>query len=243
MKNTRERQDLMPSIHVDVVEPGVRPRRNWVPCVIGQNLRFDTRGLESYCLATWEPIVYDAFVVAAAVQFCDHTKARRATGWSRDITLRVAVHDPVRWSSSSVLGTLHEALNFLTGDRWTVSFAGRKEPVPKPRQGQFNIPDGARMVIPFSEGLDSLIVLGLMEREYGDRAIPVRVGSTSLNRARYQNLSHPFVSVPYHVRPSERRFVETSARSRGFKFAFLSGTAAYLSDASQIIVPESGQGV
>ena len=81
-----------------------------------------------------------------------------------------------------------------------------------------------------------------MEREYGDRAIPVRVGSTSLNRARYQNLSHPFVSVPYHVRPSERRFVETSARSRGFKFAFLSGTAAYLSDASQIIVPESGQG-
>ena len=242
MNKTLVTQNLLPSIRVDVVEPGVRARRNWVECVIGQNLMFDTKGLESYCLATWEPLVYDALVVAAAVQFCDHTRARPAKGWSRDIVLQVAVHDPARWSSSSVSGSLHQALNFLTGDRWTISFSGRREPVPKPRQGRFNMPDGSCIVIPFSEGLDSFIVLGLMEREHGDRLIPVRVGSKSLNRAHHQSPAHPFASVPYHVQPGEYRFAETSARSRGFKFAFLSGIAAYLSGADQIIVPESGQG-
>ena len=36
---------------------------------------------------------------------------------------------------------------------------------------------------------------------------------------------------------------EASARNRGFKFALISGLAAYLSEADQIIIPESGQGV
>jgi hypothetical protein len=39
-----------------------------------------------------------------------------------------------------------------------------------------------------------------------------------------------------------RSFPESSARSRGFKFAMLSGIAAYLSKAQTIFVPESGQG-
>ena len=37
-------------------------------------------------------------------------------------------------------------------------------------------------------------------------------------------------------------FRNLSCRSRGFKFAMVSGVAAYLSKAQQIIVPESGQG-
>jgi hypothetical protein len=48
--------------------------------------------------------------------------------------------------------------------------------------------------------------------------------------------------VPYRVRPGKRPFVESSARSRGFKFALLSGLAAYLAKAGQVVVPESGQG-
>ncbi|TIV10694.1 MAG: hypothetical protein E5W00_06550 [Mesorhizobium sp.] len=36
---------------------------------------------------------------------------------------------------------------------------------------------------------------------------------------------------------------ETSARSRGFKFALISGIAAYLAGASEIVLPESGQGI
>jgi hypothetical protein len=48
-----------------------------------------------------------------------------------------------------------------------------------------------------------------------------------------------FTNVPYKVGGDS---VESSARSRGFKFALISGIAAYLSGAKQIIVPESGQG-
>lgn len=92
----------LPSIRVDVVEPGTRARRDRVRCEIGENLRFDTEGLEAYCLATWQPLVFDAFVVAAAVQFCDHTKARPATGWGREIGLRVPDHDPAHLPSSAI---------------------------------------------------------------------------------------------------------------------------------------------
>jgi hypothetical protein len=52
----------------------------------------------------------------------------------------------------------------------------------------------------------------------------------------------PFTAVPYEVRPGGRSFVESSARSRGFKFALISGLAAYLAGAGRVIVPESGQG-
>lgn len=40
----------------------------------------------------------------------------------------------------------------------------------------------------------------------------------------------------------DRKNTETSARSRGFKFAVVSAMAAYLVDAPATIVPESGQG-
>jgi hypothetical protein len=48
--------------------------------------------------------------------------------------------------------------------------------------------------------------------------------------------------VPYKVREGEKAFVESSARSRGFKFALISGLSAYLAKANEVIVPESGQG-
>jgi hypothetical protein len=35
---------------------------------------------------------------------------------------------------------------------------------------------------------------------------------------------------------------EVSGRSRGFKFALISGIAAYLANADEIVIPESGQG-
>ena len=232
----------LPVHRVDVVEAGVRARRNWVRCEIGENLRFDTAGLEAYCLADWDARVFDAFVVAAAVQFCDHTKPRPSTGWGRDLALRISVHDPEHWNSAPVSGALHDALAFLTGDRWEISFTARKAPAPAPRQGRFAMPDGSRVIIPYSDGLDSRAVAGLIEREFGHKLIRVRLGSKSLNGRRIGSRRVPFAVVPYHVRYGKRGSVETSARSRGFRFALLSGMAAYLSQAQKIVVTESGQG-
>src|SRR5438309_650634 len=108
----------LPLAQVDVVEPGARARAGRIRCEIGRNLKFSTERLESYCFAQWEPVVFDALLVAACVEFCDRIKRRPALGWGRTIELRIPVHEPNRWNAPTVSGALHEALEFLTGDCW-----------------------------------------------------------------------------------------------------------------------------
>ena len=230
----------LPEHRVDVVEVGARAQPHWIRCEIGENLQFDTEVLEAYCLANRDARVYDAFVVAAAIEFCDRTKARPSTGWGRDFTLCVPVHDPEHWSSPAVSQTLYDALTSLTNDRWQISFVGRNASFHPPNQSNFNFLDDACAVMPFSDGLDSYEVAKLMERKLGHRPIRVRLGSKLQKRHKTQGT---FAAVPYRVRCDKPRLVETSVRSRGFKFALISAIAAYLSQAQQIIVPESGQGV
>lgn len=110
-----------------------------------------------------------------------------------------------------------------------------------PRQVCFILPDQSSAVIPFSDGLDSRAVGGLMAREMGDRLIRVRLGSKPYEPAACGE-RHPFTSVPYKIRAGDKEFIESTARSRGFKFALISGLAAYLVKARMVIVPESGQG-
>jgi hypothetical protein len=241
MTQTKNARTPLPSIGVDLVEGGARSRRGWLRCQIGGNIEFSTARLETYCFAGWEPVVYDALLLAAAVEVGDRTLRRPAARWERQIELRLPVHDPDRWADKAVSEALHNALNFLTGDHWHITFGQRCQPVAPPAQGHFNLPEGLTAVIPFSDGLDSRIVAGLMARELGDKLIRVRLGSKAYD-ARGLSHRHPFTSVPYQVRPLARDFVESSARSRGFKFALISGLAAYLAKAGQIIVPESGQG-
>ena len=240
--HTKERTTL-PAIGVHVTEQGGQKQRGWVRCQIGRNVEFSTERLETYFFAQWEPVVYDALLVAAAVEFADRTKPRAAMRWEREMELRVPVHDPDRWNAALVKEALHEALNFVTGDRWEVSFYKRAKSVDAPQQGLLTIPEGVTAVIPFSDGLDSRIVAGLMARELGDNLVRVRLGSKTVDAKALPHQRHPFTSVPYRVRPTTlNSFRESSARSRGFKFALLSGLSAYLGKAGQVIVPESGQG-
>lgn len=242
MKAGETLNEALPRYRVDVVEPGMGSRRHWVRCEIGSNLIFDVEKLQTYCLANWDERVYDAFVVAAAVQFCDHTKARPSNGWGRSFTVRIPVHDSAYWNAEPVSTALHNALGFLTGDRWQITFVERSMPAPTPRQGNFHIPNAACVVLPFSDGLDSLMVAGLTKLEHGQRVIRVRLGSKPLNGRRAGSSQIPFASIPYSVQYGKRGSVEPSGRSRGFKFALLSGVAAYLSKARQVVMPESGQG-
>ena len=242
MEKASTRSTALPIHCVDVVESTAHLQPNWISCEIGKNLIFDTKGLEAYCFTNWDPRVFDAFVVAAAVQFCDHTKARPSTGWGRDITLNIPVHDPHHWGSTLVSEALHDALVFLTGDRWQINFKSRKTPVPSPRQPRFNLPDDSRVIVSFSDGLDSLAVSGLEEKKFGNKLLRVRLGPRYIKRHTTKRHLIPFASVPYRVSYGKKGSVESSSRSRGFKFALLSGIAAYLSQAQQVIVPESGQG-
>jgi 7-cyano-7-deazaguanine synthase in queuosine biosynthesis len=231
-----------PIIQVDVSEPGMVARPGTLHCVIDEHLSFDTAKMESYFFAQWEPVLYDAFLLAAAVEFCDITKRRPAYGWGRDIHLRLPVHDSERWKQEEVVRALHDALDFLTGDRWQVTVYARQKPVPQPCQGLFSLGHDKSAVIPFSDGLDSCVVAGLASREMGESLVRVRLGGKKYHPRRASLRREPFTSVPYNVRAGEKRRAESSARSRGFKFAMISGLAAYLAKANEIIVPESGQG-
>src|SRR5208337_824578 len=231
-----------PAIRIHVTEPGQNTRRGWVRCEVGENVEFSTAKLESYCIAKWDPIVYDALLVAAAAEFGDRIQRRPSLSWQRDIELMIPVHAPARWREKPVSESLHGALNFLTGDRWQIGFCERRQDLTPPQQGQFNLPAELTAVIPFSDGLDSRCVAGILAREMGDRLIRVRLGKKTCDGKELSSQRHPFTSVPYHVRSGKRLFAESSARSRGFKFALLSGLSAYLAKAGQVIVPESGQG-
>src|ERR1700686_3835258 len=111
-----EKENDLPTLRVNVIESGGSPRREWINCEIDPHLKFSGDSLASYFFAKWEPIVFDALLVAAAAEFCDKIKKRPKLGWGREIHLRLPVHDPKSWNSEAVLKNLHRALEFLTGD-------------------------------------------------------------------------------------------------------------------------------
>ena len=231
----------LPMIRVTVLEHGQRASANSLPCLIGQNLDFTTSRLESYCLASWKPLVFDALLVAAAIEFCDRIKKRPSMGWGRHFEVQIPVHDVAHWSSKALLYALTDALEFLTGDRWRIHFYKRYRPEQRQQQAHLPIPPGITTIIPFSDGMDSRAVSALLAKELGSRLCRVRLGSKITDRRTSARQRQPFTTVPYEV-STGRGSGETSARSRGFKFATVSAVAAYLVGAKEIIVSESGQG-
>lgn len=227
---------------VCVVEPGARQRKGTISCRIGKNINFDLEALASFSSHKWQPLVYDALVVAAAVEFCDRALARSAMNWGRRFVVHVPVHDPDKWSDNAVKRALLEALNLLTGDDWNFEFHARKAPEEPPIQDHMIFPSDAEAVIAYSDGMDSRAVAGLESKRLGKRLVRVRVGSKQHDISKKERLQIPFTALPYAVKLEGSRNAETSARSRGFKFAVVSAMAAYLVGAPAIIVPESGQG-
>lgn len=235
-------QITFPVIKVDVVETGMVAKNGWLRCEIGQNLQFKTDILESYCFAQWDPIHYDMLLLAAAVEFCDRTQLRPSLGWAREIHFRMPVHDLDRWNKKEVKEALDDVLSMLTGDIWGINFFNRKHKIPSPQQGRFNLPGDVSAVIPYSDGMDSRAVAGIMEKKMGKSLIRVRLGPKGPGNKTALQQKAPFTSIPYALMEGEKKFRESSVRSRGFKFMLISGLAAYLSKAKVVIVPESGQG-
>ena len=202
-----DHQPSVPSLRADVVEAGSCGRRGRRPCEIGTDVKFSTSQLESYCLARWEPVIFDTLVVAAAVEFCDRIQRRQTQHWGRNIELRIPVHDPDRWNAPVLSAALKDALDFLTGDCWLISFIARKSAAYAPQQSSFDLPGDALAVIPFSEGLDSRAVAGLMHRELGDGLIRVRLGTKKfLPVMEPSGKKQPFTSIPYRVKPKTGNF-------------------------------------
>lgn len=227
---------------VDAVQAGDTLRSGASPATIDQTLRMSTVGLESYFFASWEPLLVDLLVVAASVEFCDATRRRPARGWARRFDLRVAVHAPERWREPDVLEALTDAVGFLTGDLWSFSFVKRRTPAVPVKQQSLELGTSARVVMPYSDGLDSRAVAALVAEEEGGGLVRVRLGAKGADQNAKARRRRPFTAVPYEVRVKREERRESSARSRGFKFAVVTGIAAHLAGVQRIVVTESGQG-
>jgi hypothetical protein len=229
------------AIAVDAVELGQQARDGALSAIIGRDLRLSIAGLKSYFYADWRPELVDLLVVAATAEYCDVVARRPAWGWARAFDVQVAVHDPILWNAPAVRAALEDALGFLTGDSWTFAFISRAEPLGQVSQ-TLNLGHPAKVIIPYSNGLDSLAVAALINHQARESLVRVRLGSASADQKSHNRKHEAFTAVPYEVRVVDGRRRESSARSRGFKFAVITGIAANLAGADKIVVTESGQG-
>lgn len=241
MSSNARADKSIPEIGVDVVESGHRARKGRTELELGRDVNFSTVGLESYAFAKWEPVIYDAMVLAAAIEYGDKIIKRPLSGWTRRISLRIPVHDPNRWTSPNVANALQDVIEFLTGDYWDLDFVRRSKAATSPQQTYLSLPVHTKAVIPYSDGMDSRAVAGILSKSYGDSLVRVRIGSKNWDRLLEKGRREPFAAVPYTV-PCKKGNREPTSRSRGFKFTLISCIAAYLSDAEEIVIPESGQG-
>jgi 7-cyano-7-deazaguanine synthase in queuosine biosynthesis len=227
-------------VRIDVIEEGVPLRAGAVSALLGDGVRLDTRGLTSFFFARFDRRLFDLLVVAAAVEFCDRAKRRPSLGWSRAFDVRVAVHEPEVWTIPEVRTALEETLSFLTGDVWRFRFEARRNAEPDPATAQLPLPRLRALIMPYSEGLDSLAVHALTANATGSEPVRVRLGPGGVDRGVIDKDRKPFARVPYKVKVPAT--AEPSARSRGFKFAVVTAIAAAMSDVHRIVVTESGQG-
>lgn len=230
-----------PKLKIDIaIDAGINGGHYRISDQQSGSFEFSTSGLESYAFTTWEPLVYDALLVVAAVEFCDRSTLRPARGWSRNFEVTIPVHDHRHWSSDEVTISLRRALSLLTGDNWALKFRQRPPEATGPILPYLNFDASADAVLAHSGGLDSRAVEGIYRAQMGDRLIPVHVDSAMPSK---RNRRQPFVALPYKIRLAEgKRKLESRASSRGFRFAMVSGVAAHLTGAKDIIIPESGQG-
>lgn len=227
---------------VDAIEIGEAPREGARVATLDQTITLSIEGLNDFFFADWRCDLIDLLVIAAAVEYCDLSVRRPAWGWARSFDLLVAVHEEAKWNSPLIRSALEEALAFLTGDRWNVSFIKRRDSVVKitPRRLELDTPD--TVIMPYSDGLDSRAVAAIIEDEEKGGLVRVRLGSKGVDSAKVPRKKRRFASVPFDVRLGKRQRVESSARSRGFKFAVITGIAAQLAGVDRIVVTESGQG-
>ncbi len=183
-------------------------------------------------VAAWDFLTI-AMSVFAADRFVRRTGS--ANGWTRVIALEVSVVDPEVWTANSA--ALADALRFLTGDVWHLSFRDGGQSAPR-IQSRFH--DRSTVCL-FSGGLDSFLG-ALVILHDGARPFLVSQGSTKeigpqqrlaaalgLDRNRFEGRVGERWRQPY----------EGSTRARSILFFAYGALAATSTNAPEVLVPEN----
>ncbi len=226
-------------LSIVVLESGQKPKRVSSKKIrfprIGHEIKFDIDALDTYDYIGWSNIHYDLLVVSGAIEFADRNHRHGISQWARNFKVKIPVHEVAIWKQKDVQGRLCEVARYLTGDDWEFNFIQRQgDPEGKNRQKCLPLEYNKQIVIAYSDGIDSVCVSALCEKN--DEVLRVRV---TKNKSTRKKDERPFDQVPFEVTGKN---VESSVRSRGFKFAAITAIAAHISGVEKIVVPESGQG-
>lgn len=199
----------------------------------------------------------DLLLLAAAIHAADTRVSRDRTSqdsWTRELAILVPVSDPDRWNTTRHL--LRTTLNFLTGDRWSVSFRARphgfeRMAPTRPLTGENPSPPFSTVSL-FSGGLDSFVgAIDLLETGQvpllvshageGPTSTAQRACLQALEAAYERDLAHHrvWMNFPKHLVPGS--MPEDTTRGRSFLFFSLAACAATaFPNPVTIHVPENG---
>lgn len=234
---------------------------DWSPDSSASTIHVGNGGVDFF--SGWRPprAASDLLLFACAVYSVDKTALRSefADRWTRDLVVDVPVLNPGGWTDSGI----EQTLNFLSGDRWRLSFARSAR---DPLAGIRGVPDDitpvadVSVVSLFSGGLDSLIgtvdfledhpdesILLVSHTEGGqtspaqDRLVQMLRSHYGDDRVRWRRMYvRPAPPDAHQARPlpSER---ESSTRSRSALFLSLAAAlAASIGPDVPVVVPENG---
>lgn len=243
-------------------EPDNLQLLDWAPGSPAANIQLGNRaGLRFFNGWRAPREAVDLFLLGAAVYCADKTTRRDVTAdaWTRELSVELPVADVDSWKAAP----WSETLDFLTGDRWTLTPYGETR---SPMDGVRHVPDDVApvgevdAVSLFSGGLDSLTgVVDLLEEDpdrrlclishnEGDQASTAQKRLVAALRAHYGE--HRLEVRSLFLRPapaSARQYLplpdgrETTTRARSMLFltAGLALAASIGSDVP-VYIPENG---
>ena len=78
-----------------------------VPLRLDHELKFSIDALNSYAVADFDPLVFDAMVLAGGIEFADRFRKRSSETWARNLAVSIPVHDLARWEKPDVRSRFH----------------------------------------------------------------------------------------------------------------------------------------
>ncbi|ABE43866.1 hypothetical protein [Polaromonas sp. JS666] len=226
------------------------PRRanNSIKLKLGDHVRIKAEHIQRYCFVEGDPLQDDLAAVLSGVRMADRACNRQhSKGWARNLNVEVPVYDLCKWQSAEVMGSLTDALRYLTGDQWHFEFKQRKERPGNSGQAHLvDLPAQERVFMPYSNGLDSFALANQVQRDSSTtELILINVQAAhrltnwkNLGRARDKDMQAVQVAVFFN----EPHRTEPSFRSRPFIYDMLAGYGASLAQPAKVVIPENGQG-
>lgn len=242
--------DLHPSARVVGQESPRRASLGVIPCVIGRDLQLIPNVLGRYCFKEISSRAEDLIVIAGVIAFADRAVARRLSiSWLRQLDVTIPVLERDFWRQPHVTDALQNLLNLLTGDAWTLHFSTRSQRLEVPRQAPLSfITNEQPIVMPYSDGMDSFAVARLLASDNPEVPLLMVTAGSRLDadKERRENQldgRRLRLAVPFRIsQECGVRLREPSYRTRALIYGVMGAIAAQLSDASRIMVSESGQG-